>query len=79
MPLFQGDLSQKGVLAKLGFNASWINTVMRCVTSVRYAAKVNGNLTDPFIPTRGIRQGDPISPYLFLLCAEGLSCLLQKK
>ena len=55
MPLFQGDLSQKGVLAKLGFNASWINTVMRCVTSVRYAAKVNGNLTDPFIPTRGIR------------------------
>ena len=43
------------------------------------AAKVNGNLTDPFIPTRGICLGDPISPYLFLLCAEGLSCLLQEK
>ena len=52
---------------------------MRCVTSVRYAVRVNGTLTDTFIPTRGIRQGDPISPYLFLLCAEGLSCLLQQK
>lgn len=52
---------------------------MRCVTSVRYAAKVNGNLTDPFIPTRGIRQGDPLSPYLFLPCAEGIFCLLQQK
>lgn len=53
--------------------------VMRCVTSVKYAVKVNGKLTDSFLPTRGIRQGDPISPYLFLLCAEGLSCLMQQK
>jgi hypothetical protein len=38
-----------------------------------------GELTQTFYPTRGIWQGDPISPYLFLLCAEGLSCLLKKK
>jgi ribonuclease HI len=49
------------------------------VTSARYAVKVNGELTDPVVPSRGIRQGDPISPYLFLLCTEGLSCLLQKR
>jgi hypothetical protein len=69
----------EGVLLKLGFNSRWVKSVMRCVTNVKYAIKVNGDLTESFIPTRGIRQGDPISPYLFLLCAEGLSCLLQQK
>jgi hypothetical protein len=52
---------------------------MRCVTEVRYAVKVNGELIKPIIPTLGIRQGDPISPYMFLLQTEGLSCLLQQK
>jgi hypothetical protein len=69
-----------GCLQKLGFDQNWIDTVMRCcVTSVRYAVRVNGELTEPVIPTRGISQGDPISPYLFLLCTEGLSCLLQQR
>jgi hypothetical protein len=69
----------EGVLQKMRFKQGWINSVMRCVTSARYSVKVNGELTEPFIPTRGIRQGDPISPYLFLLCAEGLSCLVRKE
>jgi hypothetical protein len=64
---------------KLGFSPSWILAVMRCITHVRYAVRVNEELTSPVIPTRGIRQGDPISPYLFLLCAEGLSSLLFNK
>jgi hypothetical protein len=68
-----------GCLQKLGLDQGWIDTVMRCVTMVRYAVRINGDLTDPVVPTRGIRQGDPISPYLFLLCTEGLSCLLQKR
>jgi hypothetical protein len=61
------------ILTHLGFSQS------RCVTCVRYAVRVNGELTEPVVPFRGIRQGNPISPYLFLLCTEGLSCLLQKK
>jgi hypothetical protein len=63
----------------MGFKQAWINSVMRCATSVRYFVKVNGELMEPFIPTRGIREGDPISPYLFLLCAEGPSCLVRKE
>jgi hypothetical protein len=69
----------EGYLLKLGFSPTWTRTVMRCFTSIRYAVRVNGELTQPAIPTRGIRQGDPISPYLFLLCTKGLSCLLQQK
>jgi hypothetical protein len=61
----------------LGFQESFVSLIMRCVTSVSFLVRVIGVLPDTFKPTRGIRQGDPISSYLFLLCAEGLSCLLK--
>jgi len=52
---------------------------MKCVTTVKYRIRVNGILSEEFIrPERGPGQGDPISPYLFLLCAEGFSALLRK-
>lgn len=65
------------MLSKLGFKQYWVELIMRCVTSVRYQIKVNGSLTQQFSPSRGLRQGDPISPYLFVICAEGLSALLH--
>jgi hypothetical protein len=64
-------------MLRLGFNMNLVNLVMRCVESVRFSVRVNGQLSNAFYPTRGIRQGDPMSPYLFLLCAEGLSSMLK--
>jgi hypothetical protein len=43
----------------------------------KYRFKINGSLTEEVIPERGLRQGDPISPYLFLICGEAFSCLLN--
>ena len=49
---------------------------MKCVSTVEYRVQINDEETESFKPTRGLRQGDPLSPYLFLLCMEGLTALL---
>jgi hypothetical protein len=68
----------KKVMQRLGFSHRWVDWIMACVTSVRYQVKFNGNLLDSFSPSRGLRQGDPLSPFLFLFVADGLSTLLQR-
>jgi hypothetical protein len=65
-------------MQRMGFASKWIELIMACVTSVSYSVLVNGNPVGCFKPSRGLRQGDQISPYLFLLCAETLSSLLFK-
>ena len=64
-------------MLKLGFAVQWVERVMKCVSTVSYRIKVNGDYSNKIYPQRGLRQGDPLSP-LFLLCAEGLSALLPK-
>lgn len=50
---------------------------MLCVTTVSYKIAFNGSSIRPINPKRGLRQGDPLSPYLFLFCVDGLSHALK--
>ncbi|XXG49421.1 hypothetical protein AAC387_Pa02g3611 [Persea americana] len=66
-------------MLKLGFDAKWVELIMLSVSMVSYSVIRDGKEVGPIIPTRGLRQGNPLSPYLFILCAEGLSSLIRKK
>ena len=68
----------KAVLVAMNFSPRWIGWVMECVSTVQYTLLVNGSMTQTFNPSKGLRQGDPMSPYLFLMCANVLSLSLLK-
>ena len=68
----------KQIMLKLGFPGDWVDRVMSCVTSTSFSILINGKPFGMINPTRGLRQGDPLSSYVFLLCAEGFISLLQK-
>lgn len=65
------------VFQRLGFHATWISWIMQCITTVSYSYLVNDAVYGEVKPYRGIRQGDPLSPYVFILCSEVLSGLCK--
>ena len=66
------------VLERLGFHHLWIGLIMQCISTVTYSFLINGSPRGKVSPSRGIRQGDPFSPYIFILCSEVLSGLCNK-
>lgn len=65
-------------MLKMGFSSEWIRRIMACLSSIFFSFKINGSITGCVLPTRRLRQCNPISPYLFLLWADGFSMLLKK-
>ncbi|XP_042944619.1 uncharacterized protein LOC122278502 [Carya illinoinensis] len=71
------DFKQK-VMIKMGFADIRVNLVMECVSTVSYSLLINGIPQELFSPSKGIRQADPLSPYLFIICSEFLNHSLNQ-
>lgn len=69
----------KAVMEKLGFGQRWIQLISQCVSTVNYSVLFDGADLGPIVPQRGLRQGDPLSPYLFIMVLEGLSAMIRKE
>ena len=66
------------IMLKIGLPDQWVNLAMETVRIASYSTLINGEAKGFITPTCGIKQGDPLSPYLFLLYAEGLSSLIHR-
>lgn len=66
------------ILLKFGFSVTWVNLVLKTLRMISYRIKINGSLGEEIVPKGGVRQGDPVSPFLFIIMAEALSTLLTK-
>ena len=71
----------EAVMRRMWFDERWVRLMMICITtisSISYSILINGEPKDIIVPTQGIRQGNPLSPFLFLLCTEGLNGLISQ-
>ncbi|KAL0012411.1 hypothetical protein SO802_007519 [Lithocarpus litseifolius] len=65
------------IMLKLGLDRKWVSLAMETITTASYSVLINGEPRGFVNPTRGIKQGDPLSPYLFLLHAEEARDLIK--
>jgi ribonuclease HI len=66
------------VLIKMGFDRKWVNIISQCISTVSFRVLFNGEPGKKFFPQRGLRQGDPLSPFLFLFVQDALSLLVKE-
>ena len=69
----------RDTLLRFNLPKNLIELIMSCVLSVATSILFNGGALDTFMPTRGIRQGDPLSPYIFIMCMDYFGQLIQEK
>ena len=69
----------KDMLIRFNLPRKLIDLIMSCISSVSTSLLFNGGALEPFLPTRGIRQGDPLSPYIFIMCMDYLGKLIQER
>ncbi|GMP83957.1 hypothetical protein CsSME_00037684 [Camellia sinensis var. sinensis] len=66
------------MLSNFGFGSKWVNWIYTCISSTKISVLVNGSPIPKFFPKKGLRQGDPLSPFLFNVVAKGLNLLLTR-
>jgi hypothetical protein len=66
------------MMVRMGFAEIWRRWMRACIFHSSMSVLVNGSPTDDFVVGKGLRQGDPLSPFLFLIVAEGLTGLMCK-
>ena len=66
------------VLQKMGFGAKWVKWIKRCISTTSFLVLINGSPIGFFNSSRGLRQEDPLSPYLFVIGMEVFSIIVDK-
>lgn len=69
----------RNMMEKMGFATTFVDLIMLCMSSMRYFLAANGNLLGLYLNERGLHQGNPLSPYLVIIGAEGLSVLIKNR